>query len=74
MSDQEQVEGTRYDAPNQQALGLAAPWEEGEGGPAGDPPDPQPDPEQPQPDPQPAPEPDPEPEPVPAKAKAKKDG
>ena len=73
MSGQEQ-EGTMYDAPNQQAVGLAPPWEEGEGGPAGDPPEAQPDPEQPQPDPQPAPDPEPEPEPQPARAKAKKDG
>ena len=70
----ESEEPDRMDAPNQQAVGQPPPWEEGEGGPAGDPPDPQPDPEQPQPDPQPAPEPDPEPGPQPAKARAKKDG
>jgi len=71
MTDEEQPE--RMDAPNQQAVGMAPPWEEGEGGDAGDPPEAQPDPEQPQPK-QPEPEPDPEPEPQPARAKAKKDG
>ena len=74
MTDEEQ-EGTMYDAPNQQAVGLAPPWEEGEGGAGRRPAGPAARPRAAAARPAAAqPEPDPEPEPQPAKAKAKKDG